>query len=53
MNYGRIAINTMPPFIFLNHYLTWDGHDSDKNLVSGHVNFGNLLCYKNIEKPIN
>ncbi|ALB01905.1 hypothetical protein ACH24_04485 [Francisella persica ATCC VR-331] len=27
-------------------------HDSDKTLVSGHGNFGNLLCYKNIEKPI-
>lgn len=52
MNYGGIAINAMPPFIFLNPYLTWGGHDSDKDLVSGHGHFGNLLCYENIEKSI-
>jgi hypothetical protein len=52
MEYGGIAINTMPPFIFLSPYLTWGGNEEGKTFVSGHGNFGNLLCYENIEKSI-
>lgn len=52
MEYGGIAINTMPPFIFLSPYLTWGGNEEGKAFVSGHGNFGNLLCYENVEKSI-
>jgi hypothetical protein len=52
MEYGGIAVNTMPPFIFLNPYLTWGGNEEGKAFVSGHGNFGNLLCYENVEKSI-
>jgi hypothetical protein len=52
MGYGGIAINTMPPFIFLSPYLTWGGNEEGKTFVSGQGNFGNLLCYENIEKSI-
>ena len=52
MEYGGIAINTMPPFIFLSPYLTWGGNEEGKEFVSGSGNFGNLLCYENIEKSI-
>lgn len=52
MEYGGIAINTMPPFIFLSPYLTWGGNEEGKTFVSGHGNFGNLLCYENVEKSI-
>ena len=52
MEYGGIAVNTMPPFIFLSPYLTWGGNEEGKEFVSGHGNFGNLLCYDNVEKSI-
>ena len=52
MEYGGIAINTMPPFIFLSPYLTWGGNEEGKEFVSGHGNFGNLLCYENVEKSV-
>ena len=52
MEYGGIAINTMPPFIFLSPYLTWGGNEEGKTFVSGQGNFGNLLCYENVEKSI-
>ena len=52
LNYGGIAVNTAPPFIFLSPYLTWGGNEDGKELVSGSGNFGNLLCYENIEKSI-
>lgn len=52
LHYGGIAINTMPPFIFLSPYLTWGGNETGKELVSGHGNFGNMLCYENVEKSI-
>lgn len=52
MEYGGIAINTMPPFIFLSPYLTWGGNEVGKKFVSGHGNFGNLLNYENVEKSI-
>ena len=52
MEYGGIAVNTMPPFIFLSPYLTWGGNEEGKAFVSGHGNFGNLLCFDNVEKSI-
>ncbi|OON93767.1 MAG: hypothetical protein ATN33_05320 [Epulopiscium sp. Nele67-Bin001] len=52
LEYGSIGINTMPPFIFLNPYLTWGGNEEGKELVSGRGNFGNLLNYQNVEKSI-
>lgn len=52
MEYGGIAVNTIPPFIFFSPYLTWGGNEEGKTFVSGHGNFGNLLCYENVEKSI-
>lgn len=52
MQYGAIAINTMPPFVFLNPYLTWGGNEEGQELVSGRGHFGNLLGFENIEKSI-
>ncbi|MEM9274562.1 MAG: aldehyde dehydrogenase family protein [Cyanobacteria bacterium P01_F01_bin.143] len=52
MEYGGIAVNTIPPFIFFSPYLTWGGNEEGKAFVSGHGNFGNLLCYENVEKSI-
>lgn len=52
MEYGGIAVNTMPPFIFLNPYLTWGGNEEGKEFVSGIGNFGNAYCFENIEKSI-
>jgi hypothetical protein len=52
MEYGGVAVNTMPPMIFLNPYLTWGGNEEGKELVSGHGNFGNVLCFENVEKSI-
>ncbi|PUB76709.1 MAG: aldehyde dehydrogenase [gamma proteobacterium symbiont of Ctena orbiculata] len=52
MEYGAVAVNTMPPMIFLNPYLTWGGNEEDKELVSGRGNFGNALCFENVEKSI-
>ena len=52
MEYGGIAVNTMPPFIFLSPYLTWGGNEEGKAFVSGSGNFGNLLCFENVEKSV-
>ena len=52
LNYGGIAVNTIPPLIFLSPYLTWGGNEESKELVSGSGNFGNLLGFENIEKSI-
>lgn len=52
LKYGAVSVNTMPPFVFLNPYLTWGGNEEGMDLVSGRGHFGNLLCYENIEKSI-
>ena len=52
LRYGGIAVNTMPPFVFLSPYLTWGGNEEGQEFVSGHGNFGNLLCFENVEKSI-
>jgi len=52
LEYGGISINTMPPFIFLSPYLTWGGNEEGKEFVSWNGNFGNALCFENVEKSI-
>ncbi len=52
LEYGGIAINTIPPMIWLNPYLTWGGNEEEKAFVSGIGNFGNLHGYENVEKSI-
>lgn len=52
LKYGAITINTMPPFVFLNPYLTWGGNEEGETLVSGRGHFGNLLCFEKVEKSI-
>lgn len=52
MEYGAVAVNTMPPFIFLSPWLTWGGNEEGKELVSGVGNFGNAMCFENVEKSI-
>ncbi len=51
LQYGAVGINTLPPMIWLNPYLTWGGNDTEQ-IVSGHGNFGNILCFQNVEKSI-
>lgn len=52
MEYGAVGVNTMPPNIWLNPYLTWGGNEEGKEIVSGSGNFGNILNYDNVEKSI-
>ena len=52
LSYGGIAVNTIPPLIFANPYLTWGGNEEGKAMVSGSGNFGNLLNFENVEKSI-
>ncbi|MEL6864163.1 MAG: aldehyde dehydrogenase family protein [Bacteroidota bacterium] len=53
LNYGGIALNTVPPNIWLNAYLTWGGcGETSENLVSGIGNFGNALNFDNIVKSV-
>ncbi len=52
LEYGGIAVNTMPPFVFMNPYLTWGGNEEGKEFVSGHGNFGNLMSFENVDKSI-
>ena len=52
LSYGGIAINAMPPIIFMNPYLTWGGNEEGKELVSGQGNFCNLMSFENVEKSI-
>ncbi len=52
LNYGSIAINTMPLYVWLNPYLTWGGNEKGKEFASGLGNFGNVMCFENVEKSI-
>ena len=53
LNYGGIAVNTIPPNIWLNAYLTWGGcGETEENFVSGVGNFGNGLNFENIKKSV-
>ncbi len=51
LNYGGIAVNNVPPNIWLNAYLTWGGcGETTENFVSGVGNFGNGLNFENVVK---
>ena len=52
LSYGGIAVNTIPPMIFLSPLLTWGGNEEGKEFVSGIGNFGNIYNFENIEKSI-
>lgn len=52
LSYGGIAINAMPPVIWMNPYITWGGNEEGKEFVSGRGNFGNTLNFENVEKSI-
>ena len=52
LNYGGIAVNSIPPSIFLSPLLTWGGNEEGKEFVSGVGNFGNVYCFENIEKSV-
>ena len=53
LNYGGIAINNVPPSIWLNGYLTWGGNgETIEIFVSGVGNFGNGLNFDNVTKSV-
>ena len=53
LNYGGIAVNDVPPNIWLNAYLTWGGcGETTEGFVSGVGNFGNALNFENIKKSV-
>ena len=53
LNYGGIAVNNIPPNIWLNAYLTWGGcGETTEELVSGVGNFGNGLNFENVVKSV-
>ncbi|MGT2649820.1 aldehyde dehydrogenase family protein [Streptococcus troglodytae] len=53
LNYGGITVNTTPPMVWFNAYLTWGGcKETKESFVSGFGNFGNALNFKNVEKSI-
>ena len=53
LNYGGIAVNNVPPNIWLNAYLTWGGcGETTENFVSGVGNFGNGMNYENVVKSV-
>lgn len=53
LNYGGIAVNDVPPNIWLNAYLTWGGcGETTEDFVSGVGNFGNAMNFNNIKKSV-
>lgn len=53
LNYGGISVNTIPPNVFMNAYLTWGGcNELKEDFVSGVGNFGNAHNYENIVKSV-
>lgn len=53
LNYGGIAVNNIPPNIWLNGYLTWGGcNETTEDFVSGVGNFGNALNFENVVKSM-
>jgi acyl-CoA reductase-like NAD-dependent aldehyde dehydrogenase len=53
LNYGGIAVNNIPPNIWLNAYLIWGGNnETTENFVSGVGNFGNALNFDNVVKAV-
>lgn len=53
LNYGGIAVNDVPPNIWLNAYLTWSGcGETTENFISGVGNFGNAFNFENVKKSV-
>lgn len=53
LNYGGIAVNSVPPNIWLNPYLTWSGcGETTDDFVSGVGNFGNGLNFEKVVKSV-
>ena len=53
LDYGGIAVNNIPPNIWLNGYLTWGGcGETEETFVSGVGNFGNGLNFDNVVKSV-
>ena len=53
LDYGGIAVNDVPPNIWLNAYLTWGGcGETTEDFVSGVGNFGNAMNFNNIKKSV-
>ena len=53
LNYGGIAVNDVPPNIWLNAYLTWGGcGEKTESFVSGVGNFGNAMNFENVKKSV-
>lgn len=52
LRYGAIAVNNIPPNIWLNPWLSWGGNEEGLPLESGRGNFGNAMCLDNVEKAI-
>ena len=53
LDYGGIAVNDVPPNIWLNAYLTWGGcGETTDDFVSGVGNFGNALNFDNVKKSV-
>jgi len=53
LNYGGIAVNDVPPNIWLNPYLTWGGcGETTEDFVSGVGNFGNAMNFNNVKKSV-
>lgn len=52
LRYGAIAVNNVPPNVWLNPWLSWGGNEEGLPLESGRGNFGNAMCYDNVEKAI-
>lgn len=53
LNYGGIAVNTIPPNVFMSAYLTWGGcNETTEDFVSGVGNFGNAHQYENVVKSV-
>jgi len=53
LKYGGIAVNDVPPNIWLNAYLSWGGcGETTEDFVSGVGDFGNGLNFNNIKKSV-
>lgn len=52
LRYGAIAVNNIPPNVWLNPWLSWGGNEEGLPLESGRGNFGNAMCLENVEKAI-
>ena len=53
LQYGAIAINHLPPNVWLDPWLIWGGNEKEGDpFVSGKGNFGNIMGLENAEKSV-